>query len=159
MNDNERFVKFNEQVRKVLGLAQEEAQRFNHTYIGTEHLLLGLIRLGDSTAARVLRSLDVELGKVQSALEFVLAQSRHQIASKIGLTAGAKKVIELTVVEARGLNHKYIGTEHVLLGLIRQGEGIAAGVLASLGVNLEKARAHTLSVLGQHGDGSSTTFS
>jgi ATP-dependent Clp protease ATP-binding subunit ClpA len=149
MNDKGRFVKFNEQARKVLSLAQEEAQRFDHSYLGTEHLLLGLVRVSDSTAARVLRGLDVELSKVRSAVEFIIGRAPATPSTDIGLTARSKRVIELTIDEARRFNHQYIGTEHLLLGMLREGEGIAAGVLQSLGVTLEKARAQTLKVLGQ----------
>ena len=134
------FEKFTERARKVLSLAQDEAQRFNHNYIGTEHLLLGLVREGDGVAAKVLANLGVELQKVRSAVEFIIGRGDRIVLGEIGLTPRAKKVIELAVDEARRLNHHYIGTEHLLLGLVREGEGIAAGVLESLGVNLEKVR-------------------
>jgi ATP-dependent Clp protease ATP-binding subunit ClpC len=151
MNDKERFDKFTERARKVLSLAQEEAQRFNHNYIGTEHLLLGLVREGDGVAAKVLSNLGVELNKVRSAVEFIIGRGDRIVLGDIGLTPRAKKVIELAVDEARRLNHHYIGTEHLLLGLVREGEGIAAGVLESLGVNLEKVRTQTIQVLNQSG--------
>jgi len=131
----DRFDKFTERARRVLTLAQEEAQRFNHNYIGTEHLLLGLVREGDGVAAKVLSNLGVELNKVRSAVEFIIGRGDRQSTGEIGLTPRAKKVIELAVDEARRLSHSYIGTEHLLLGLVREGEGIAAGVLESLGVN------------------------
>ncbi|HEU4783042.1 MAG TPA: Clp protease N-terminal domain-containing protein, partial [Ktedonobacterales bacterium] len=121
-------------------LAQDEAQRFNHNYIGTEHLLLGLVREGDGVAAKVLANLGVELNKVRSAVEFTVGRGDRPVRSEVGLTPRAKKVMELAVDEARRLNHHYIGTEHLLLGLIREGGGIAAGVLESLGVSLERAR-------------------
>src|SRR5579883_2053763 len=149
MNDKERFDKFTERARKVLSLAQEEAQRFNHNYIGTEHLLLGLVREGEGVAAKVLSNLGVELNKVRSAIEFIIGRGDRVVLGEIGLTPRAKKVIELAVEEARRLDHHYIGTEHILLGLVREGEGIAAGVLESLGVNLEKVRQVTLQVLRQ----------
>jgi ATP-dependent Clp protease ATP-binding subunit ClpC len=149
MNDKERFDKFTERARKVLSLAQEEAQRFNHNYIGTEHLLLGLVREGDGVAAKVLSNLGVELNKVRSAVEFIIGRGDRIVLGDIGLTPRAKKVIELAVDEARRLNHHYIGTEHLLLGLVREGEGIAAGVLESLGVNLKKVRTQTIQVLNQ----------
>ena len=133
----------------MLTLAQEEAQRFNHNYIGTEHLLLGLVREGDGIAAKVLANLGVELSKVRSAVEFIIGRGDRAVLGEIGLTPRAKKVIELSVDEARRLNHHYIGTEHLLLGLVREGEGIAAGVLESLGVNLERVRAETTRVLSQ----------
>jgi len=146
---NDRFDKFTERARKVLTLAQEEATRFNHNYIGTEHLLLGLVREGDGVAARVLANLGVELNRVRSAVEFIIGRGDRMIVGEIGLTPRAKKVIELAVDEARRLGHHYIGTEHLLLGLVREGEGIAAGVLESLGVNLEKVRTQTIQVLSQ----------
>src|SRR5579862_433397 len=138
MNDRDRFDKFTERARKVLSLAQEEAQRFNHPYSGTEHLLLGLIREGEGVAAKVLSNLGVELNKVRSATEFIVGRGDQIVLGEIGLTPRSKKVIELAVDEARRLNHRYIGTEHLLLGLVREGEGIASGILESLGVNLEK---------------------
>src|SRR5215467_7734977 len=147
VNDRDRFDKFTERARKVLSLAQEEAQRFNHNYIGTEHLLLGLVREGEGVAAKVLSNLGVELNKVRSAVEFIIGRGDRIVLGEIGLTPRAKKVIELAVDEARRLNHHYIGTEHLLLGLVREGEGIAAGVLESLGVNLEKVRTQTIQVL------------
>jgi ATP-dependent Clp protease ATP-binding subunit ClpC len=145
----DRFDKFTERARRVLTLAQEEAQRFNHNYIGTEHLLLGLVREGDGVAAKVLANLGVELNKVRSAVEFIIGRGERAVLGEIGLTPRAKKVIELAVDEARRLNHHYIGTEHLLLGLVREGEGIAAGVLESLGVNLERVRAETTRILSQ----------
>jgi ATP-dependent Clp protease ATP-binding subunit ClpC len=146
---SDRFDKFTERARKVLTLAQEEAQRFNHNYIGTEHILLGLVREGDGVAARVLSSMGVDLHKVRSAVEFIIGRGDRTPTGEIGLTPRAKKVIELAVDEARRLNHHYIGTEHLLLGLVREGEGIAAGVLESLGVSLEKVRAQVIQVLNQ----------
>ena len=145
----DKFDKFTERARKVLTLAQEEAQRFNHNYIGTEHLLLGLVREGDGVAARVLSNMGVQLPKVRSAVEFIIGRGDTMVMGEIGLTPRAKKVIELAVDEARRLNHHYIGTEHLLLGLVREGEGIAAGVLESLGVNLEKVRAQVMQVVSQ----------
>jgi ATP-dependent Clp protease ATP-binding subunit ClpC len=147
----DKFDKFTERARKVLTLAQEEAQRFNHNYIGTEHLLLGLVREGDGVAARVLSNLGVQLPKVRSAVEFIIGRGEGLVVGEIGLTPRAKKVIELAVDEARRLNHHYIGTEHLLLGLVREGEGIAAGVLESLGVSLEKVRTQVMQVVNQSG--------
>src|ERR671927_731652 len=145
----DRFDKFTERARKVLQLAQEEAQRFNHNYIGTEHLLLGLVREGEGVAAKVLANLGVDLNKVRSAVEFIIGRGDRTVTGDIGLTPRAKKVIELSVDEARRLNHHYIGTEHLLLGLVREGEGIAAGVLESLGVSLDKVRSQVIYVLNQ----------
>src|SRR5256712_360456 len=151
MSDRDRFDKFTERARRVLSLAQEEAQRFQHNYIGTEHLLLGLVREGEGVAAKVLSNLGVELYRVRNSVEFIIGRGDRIVLGEIGLTPRAKKVIELAVDEARRLNHHYIGTEHLLLGLIREGEGIAAGVLESLGVSLEKVRTQTIQVLGQSG--------
>ena len=144
-----RFEKFSERARRVLSLAQEEAQRFNHNYIGTEHILLGLVRETDGVAARVLSSLNVELSKVRSAVEFIIGRGERPSPGDIGLTPRAKKVIELAVDEARRLSHHYIGTEHLLIGIMREGEGVAAGVLESLGVSLDKVRAETTRILNQ----------
>ena len=150
------FNKFTERARIVFSLAQEEAQRFNHNYLGTEHFLLGLVREGDGVAAKVLNNLGVELNKVRLAVEYIIGQGDRVVLGEIGLTLRAKKVIELAVDEARRLGHHYIGTEHLLLGLIREGEGIAAGVLESLGANLEKARRETIKVLTQRGGNGNT---
>ena len=144
-----RFEKFSERARRVLSLAQEEAQRFNHNYIGTEHILLGLVRETDGVAAKVLSNLGVELTKVRSAVEFIIGRGERTASGEIGLTPRAKKVIELAVDEARRLSHHYIGTEHLLIGLMREGEGVAAGVLESLGVNLDKVRGETSRILSQ----------
>jgi len=145
----ERFDKFTDRARKVLTLAQDEAQRFNHNYIGTEHLLLGLVREGEGVAARVLENMNVELAKVRTAVEFIIGRGDRPVVGEVGLTPRAKRVIELAIDEARRLGHNYIGTEHLLLGLVREGEGIAAGVLESLGVNLDKVRHEVIRVLSQ----------
>jgi len=144
-----RFEKFSERARRVLTLAQEEAQRLNHNYIGTEHILLGLVREEDGVAAKVLVNLGAGLGKVRSAVEFIIGRGEKPGTGEIGLTPRAKRVIELAIDEARHLGHNYIGTEHLLLGLLREGEGVAAGVLDSLGITLERARAETIRVLSQ----------
>ncbi len=136
----DRFDKFTDRARTVLTLAQDEAQRFNHHYIGTEHILLGLLRVDDGVACRVLRVRGVELDKARTAVEFIIARGDLPIVGEVGLTPRAKRVIELAIEEARGLEHDYIGTEHLLLGLVREGEGIAAGVLESLGVELDSVR-------------------
>ena len=135
-----RFDKFSEHARRVLTISQEEAQRFNHNYIGTEHILLGLVRETEGAAARVISSLGVDLTKVRSAVEFIIGRGEKPAQGEIGLTPRAKKVVELAVDEARRMNHTYIGTEHLLIGLLREGEGVAAGVLESLGITLDKAR-------------------
>ena len=147
--DMDRFDKFTDRARKVLTLAQDEAQRFNHNYIGTEHLLLGLVREGEGVAARVLENMNVELAKVRTAVEFIIGRGDRPVVGEVGLTPRAKRVIELAIDEARRLGHNYIGTEHLLLGLVREGEGIAAGVLESLGVNLDKVRHEVIRVLSQ----------
>ena len=144
-----RFEKFSERARRVLSLAQEEAQRFNHNYISTEHILLGLVRESDGVAARVLLNLNIELNKIRSAVEFIIGKGEKSSTSEIGLTPRAKKVIELAVDEARRLNHHYIGTEHLLIALMREGEGVAAGVLESLGVSLDSVRGETSRILTQ----------
>jgi hypothetical protein len=136
----DRFDKFSDGARKVLTLAQDEAQRFDHNYIGTEHLLLALIREEEEVAAQVLVSLGVELPKVRTAVEFIIGRGDRPVVGEVGLTPGAKRVIELAIDEARRLGHRYIGTEHLLLGLVREGEGVAAGVLESMGVSLDKVR-------------------
>ena len=145
-----RFEKFSERARRVLSLAQEEAQKFNHNYIGTEHILLGLARETEGVGAKVLANLEVELSKVRSAVEFIIGRGESHTSGEIGLTPRAKKVIELAVDEARRLRHQYIGTEHILIGLMREGEGVAAGVLESLSVTLDKVRAETTRVLSQN---------
>jgi ATP-dependent Clp protease ATP-binding subunit ClpC len=155
-----RFEKFSERARRVLSLAQEEAQRFNHNYIGTEHILLGLVRETEGVAARVLSSLSVDLSKVRSAVEFIIGRGEKPAQGEIGLTPRAKKVVELAVDEARRMNHTYIGTEHLLIGLLREGEGVAAGVLESLGVTLDKVRAETHRILSHtSGTGSQSSRS
>ena len=144
-----RFEKFSERARRVLTLAQEEAQHLGHSHIGTEHILLGLIGEDEGVAAKVLISSGVSLSKVRSAVEFIIGHGEKPSSGEIGLTSGAKKVIELAIDEARHLGHNYIGTEHLLLGLLHEGEGVAAGVLNSLGVTLERARTETTRVLSQ----------
>ncbi len=121
--DRNRYDTFTQRARKVLSLAQEEAQRFQHNYIGAEHLLLGLVREGEGVAAKVLSNLGVELNKVRDAVEAMIGRGDPIVLGELGLTPRAKKVIELAVDEAHRLNHHYIGTEHLLLGLVREGEG------------------------------------
>ena len=147
----DRFDKFTDRARKVLTLAQDEAQRFNHNYIGTEHLLLGLVREGEGVAARVLENMNVELPKVRTAVEFIIGRGDRPVVGEVGLTPAAKRVIELAIDESRRLGHRYIGTEHLLLGLVREGEGIAAGVLESLGVTLDTVRHEIVHLLGEPG--------
>ena len=144
-----RFDKFTERARKVLALAQEEARRFNHNYIGTEHILLGLVREEEGMAAKILSNLGIGLNKVRSAVEFIIGRGEGSTQNEVGLTPRAKKVIELAVDEARFLGHQYIGTEHILLGLLREGEGVAAGVLESLGVSVERVHSELNRALSQ----------
>ena len=144
-----RFEKFSERARRVLTLAQEEAQHFNHTYIGTEHILLGLLREDEGVGAKVLANLGVGLNKARSAVEFIIGRGEKPSTGEIGLTPRAKRVIELAIDEARHLGHNYIGTEHLLLGLLREGGGVASDVLDSFGITLERARAETARVLGE----------
>lgn len=135
-----RFERFSERARKALIASQEEAQRLNHDYIGTEHLLLGLIKDSENTACKVLTNLGVDLSKVKAAIEFVVRRGEKLPTAEIGFTPRAKRVIELTVEECTSQKASYIGTEHLLLGILLE-EGVAAGVLQNLGVTLEKARA------------------
>jgi len=145
------FEHFTERARTVLDLAQSEAKRYNHNYIGTEHLLLGLVREGEGVAARALANLGIELSEVRSAVEFVIGRGERQVTGEIGLTPRARKVIELAVDEARRLGVHYVGTEHLLLGLVREGEGIAAKVMTQLNVTLDLARGEVISMLTQAG--------
>ncbi|OGO31497.1 MAG: NDP-hexose 4-ketoreductase [Chloroflexi bacterium RBG_16_56_11] len=144
-----RFEKFSERARRVLTIAQEEARNLNHSYIGTEHILLGLVREEEGVAARVLINLGIGLSKVRSAVEFIIGRGEKPGSGETGLTPRAKKVIELAIDEARQMGHNYIGTEHLLLGLLREGEGVASSVLDSFGITLERARAEVQHVLTQ----------
>jgi ATP-dependent Clp protease ATP-binding subunit ClpC len=144
-----RFEKFSERARRVLTSAQEEAQNLNHNYIGTEHILLGLIREEEGVAAKVLMNQGISLSKVRSAVEFIIGRGEKAPVGEIGLTPRAKRVIELAIDEARHLSHNYIGTEHILLGLLHEGEGVAAGVLDSFGLTIETARTEVTNVLSQ----------
>ena len=144
-----RFEKFSERARRVLTLAQEEAERFNHTYIGTEHILLGLVREDEGVAAKVLTNLGVSLSKLRSAVEFTMGRGEKQSSGEVGLTPRAKRIIELAIDEARQLGHNYIGTEHLLLGLLREGGGVATGILDSFSITLERARTETMRSLSQ----------
>jgi ATP-dependent Clp protease ATP-binding subunit ClpC len=144
-----RFEKFSERARRALTRAQEEAQRFGHNYIDTEHILLGLVAEEDSVASKVLANLGVLPNKIRAAVEFVVGRGERSAIGEVGLTPRAKRVIELAVDEARRLNHSYIGTEHLLLGLLRDREGAAVGVLESFGVTFDKAQAEINNVLSQ----------
>ncbi|MFN2315856.1 MAG: ATP-dependent Clp protease ATP-binding subunit [Gemmatimonadales bacterium] len=141
---------FTDRVRKVLQIAREEAARLHHEYVGTEHILLGLIREGEGVAAAVLQNLNVDLEEIQQKIEETVKKGKAAAAPGPDLpyTSRAKKVLELAMTEARELNHSYVGTEHLLLGLLREEKGIAAQVLTDAGVSLEQARAETLRLLG-----------
>jgi ATP-dependent Clp protease ATP-binding subunit ClpC len=140
---------FTDRVRKVLAMAREEAIRLQHDYVGTEHILLGLIREGEGVAAAVLNNLAVDLEQVQEKVEESVRRGKATIAlGELPYTSRAKKVLEFAMAEARELNHSYVGTEHLLLGLLREEKGIAAEVLGQLGVSLEDARRETLKLLG-----------
>ncbi len=141
---------FTERVRKVLAMAREEAARLHHEYVGTEHILLGLIREGEGVAAAVLQNLSVELDEIQQKIEETVKKGKaaQTTGPDLPYTSRAKKVLELAMSEARELSHSYVGTEHLLLGLLREEKGIAAQVLTDAGVNLEAARAETLRILG-----------
>ena len=146
----DRFEKFTERARKVLTLAQKEAIRYQLSFIGTEHLLLGLIDEGEGVAAKVLVNLGVPLSDVRNELESAVAQLQGSQAlpeGEVGLTPRAKMVITLAVDEARLFGHRYVGTEHMLLGMIRENEGIGGQLLSKRGVELEKAREQTILVL------------
>ncbi len=144
-----RFDKFSERARRVLTLAQDEAQRLKHNYIGTEHILLGLVREEDGVAAKVLVSMGVNLGKVPQAVEYKIGAGEKPGTTASGLTPRAKRVLELAIDEARQMGHSYIGTEHLLLGILREGEGVAAKVLDSFSVNIERARAEVTRFFSQ----------
>src|ERR687889_2619318 len=141
---------FTDRVRKVLQMAREEAARLHHEYVGTEHILLGLIREGEGVAATVLQNLSVELDDIQQKIEETVKKGKagQTTGPDLPYTSRAKKVLELAMSEARELNHPYVGTDHLLLGLLREEKGIAAQVLTDAGVNLEAARAETLRLLG-----------
>ena len=130
-------------------LANQEAQRFNHEYIGTEHILLGLVKEGSGVAANVLKNLDVDLRKIRLEVEKLVQSGPEMVTmGKLPQTPRAKKVIEYSMEEARNLNHNYVGTEHILLGLLREQEGVAAQVLMNLGLKLEEVREEVLNLLG-----------
>jgi ATP-dependent Clp protease ATP-binding subunit ClpC len=143
------FERFTDRARKVMALANQEAQRFNHEYIGTEHILLGLVKEGSGVGANVLKNLDVDLRKVRSEVEKLVKSGPDMVTmGKLPQTPRAKKVIEYAIEEARNLNHNYVGTEHLLLGLLREHDGVAAQVLMNLGLKLEEVREEVLNLLG-----------
>ncbi|MGI6034545.1 MAG: ATP-dependent Clp protease ATP-binding subunit [Limnochordia bacterium] len=142
------FGRFTERAQRVIVLAQEEARRLGHNVVGTEHILLGLIAEGEGVAARALQGVGISLDKVRREVERVIGRGDAITSAQIGFTPRAKRVLELSFEEARQLGHTYIGTEHILLGLVREGEGVAAQVLRNLGVDLEKARREVTGLLG-----------
>ncbi|MBW8017105.1 MAG: ATP-dependent Clp protease ATP-binding subunit [Planctomycetes bacterium] len=143
------FERFTDRARKVMALANQEAQRFNHEYIGTEHILLGLVKEGSGVGANVLKNLDVDIKKLRLEIEKLVKSGPDMVTmGKLPQTPRAKKVIEFAIEEARALNHNYVGTEHILLGLLRETEGIAAQVLLNLGLKLENVRQEVLNLLG-----------
>ncbi|MFP6754072.1 MAG: ATP-dependent Clp protease ATP-binding subunit, partial [Pirellulaceae bacterium] len=145
------YERFTDRARKVMQLANQEAQRFNHEYIGTEHILLGLVKEGSGVAANVLKNLDVDLRKIRLEVEKLVQSGPEMVTmGKLPQTPRTKKVIEYSMEEARNLNHNYVGTEHVLLGLLREQDGVAAQVLMNLGLKLEEVREEVLNLLG-HG--------
>jgi ATP-dependent Clp protease ATP-binding subunit ClpC len=145
------YERFTDRARKVMQLANQEAQRFNHEYIGTEHILLGLVKEGSGVAANVLKNLDVDLRKIRLEVEKLVQSGPDMVTmGKLPQTPRAKKVIEYAVEEARNLNHNYVGTEHLLLGLLREEEGVAAQVLRNLGLKLEDVREEVLNLLGHN---------
>ena len=141
------FEKFTDRARRVVVLAQEEARMLNHNYIGTEHLLLGLIAEGEGVAAKALESLGIAVERVREQVEEIIGQGQQAPGGHIPFTPRAKKVLELSLREALQLGHNYIGTEHILLGLIREGEGVAAQVLVKLGAELNRVRQQVLQLL------------
>src|SRR5262247_1503157 len=143
------FDRFTDRARKVMNLAKSEAQRLNHEYIGTEHILLGLVQEGSGVAANVLRNMGIDLKRIRAEIEKLVKGSSTMVPmGQLPFTPRAKKVLELSLEEASQLGHNYIGTEHLLLGLIREQEGIAAQVLMNLNIKLEDVRQEVLEFLG-----------
>ncbi len=153
------FERFTDRARKVMALANQEAQRFNHEYIGTEHILLGLVKEGSGVGAQVLKNLDVDIKKLRLEIEKLVKSGPDMVTmGKLPQTPRAKKVIEYAIEEARSLNHNYVGTEHILLGLLRETEGIAAQVMMNLGLKLEDVRQEVLNLLGAGAEDNTGTF-
>jgi ATP-dependent Clp protease ATP-binding subunit ClpA len=152
------FERFTDRARRVVVLAQEEARMLNHNYIGTEHVLLGLIREGEGVAAQALEGVGVDLETVRFNVEEIIGQGETAPTGHIPFTPRAKKVLELSLREALNLGHNYIGTEHILLGLVREGEGVAAQVLTKLGANLEGLRQEVINLLSGYTGGEVETL-
>jgi ATP-dependent Clp protease ATP-binding subunit ClpC len=146
------FERFTDRARRAMVLAQEEARMLSHSHIGTEHLLLGLIHEGGGVAAQALESLGISLQVVRQQVEEVIGQGQHAPADSIPFTPRAKKVLELSRREALAMGHNYVGTEHILLGLLREGDGVAAQVLVRLGADLNRVRQQVIQLLAGHQD-------
>ena len=145
------YERFTDRARKVMELANQETRRFNHEYIGTEHILLGLIKEGSGVGANVLKNLDIDLRKIRLEVEKIVQPGPDRVTTgKLPMTPRAKKVIEYSIEEARSLNHNYVGTEHLLLGLIREESGVAAEILKRLGLGVAVIRESVLSLLSHH---------
>src|SRR6202044_3815752 len=147
------YERFTDRARKVMQLANQEAQRFNHEYIGTEHVLLGLVKEGSGVAANVLKNLDIDLRKIRLEVEKIVQHGpggEQVVMGRLPHTPRTKKTLDYAIEEARLLNHNYIGTEHLLLGLLREHDGVAAQVLINLGLKLDEVREKVLNLLG-HG--------
>ena len=151
------FERFTDRARRVVVLAQEEARMLNHNYIGTEHILLGLIHEGEGVAAKALESLGISLEAVREQVQEIIGQGQQAPSGHIPFTPRAKKVLELSLREALQLGHNYIGTEHILLGLIREGEGVAAQVLVKLGADLNRVRQQVIQLLSGYQTGQEKT--
>jgi ATP-dependent Clp protease ATP-binding subunit ClpA len=147
------FERFTDRARRVVVLAQEEARLLSHNYVGTEHLLLGLAHEGQGVAAKALESLGIQLEALRSQVEEIIGQGQYAPTGHLPFTPRAKKVLELSLREAKQLGHNYIGTEHILLGLIREGEGVAAHVLVKLGAGLSRTRAQVIQLLSDSAGG------
>jgi len=152
------FERFTDTARRVVVLAQEEARMLDHDYIGTEHILLGLIHEGEGVAAEALRTVGIGLDAVRGQVEKIIGRGQAAPSGHIPFTPRAKKVLELALREALQLGHNYIGTEHILLGLVREGEGVAAQVLQKLGADLNRVRQAVIRLLGEKGQGPSVAL-
>ena len=145
------FDRFTERAQKVMVYSQEEAVRMNYNYIGTEHILLGILREGEGIAARVLKSKGIDLAAVRNQVEAIIGKGQQKVAQVIGYTPRTKTILELSVDEARSLGQNYIGTEHLLLALIREGEGVAAQILMAMGLNFNSIRQEIIELLDSEG--------
>jgi ATP-dependent Clp protease ATP-binding subunit ClpC len=147
---NAMFERFTDRARRVVVYAQDEARALDHSYIGTEHILLGLVHEGEGLAVKVLESLDVSLETVRQRVEEIIGRGQQAPSGHIPFTPPAKKALEQSLAESRQLGHGYIGTEHILLGLIREGDGVAAQVLTGLGADLDRVRQETTRLLAEY---------